>query len=367
MYKILVGCGGSGGHIYPALSFTQKLSEKTPCEFLFLGSLHRIDEKIFEKNKLKYELLPDFAVRHRISFGYIKVAINLIRGILKTAFIIIKFRPHVFVGFGGFVSAAGAITSFVFCVPVILHEQNLIPGRANVLSKFFAKKICISFPETSKYFGKKAVFTGNAIRNFEKIPKKDALVYFGFDEKKTTILVVGGSSGARSMNQYVIEMLKCLDKNILDQIQILHLTGEQEEERVRNEYSQLNVTRRIYGFFDKMGVAYGATDIAISRAGASTIIELLREGIASILLPYTVDPLAHQVANAKYISSNGAAYSIIPNENAVSELRNKFSELVLDKENRKKVSMNAKSLNWANGANNISEVILPILKNVKKY
>lgn len=332
--KVLVVTGASGGHIFPALSFLDTLKDKHKKTDTLL---------VLPERSRKIRILPDsYSVKY-ISISPIKFSFNFrnliailrfFKGSLQSAFIILGFRPDVVVGFGTIHCVPLVLFAWILRVKTLIHEQNVSPGRANRLLARFTDRIAISFEETKEYlkdYRKKVVFTGNPIcQTLERIDRFKALTFFGFQEDKLTILAMGGSQGSHRINT---GFLKAMSMQIdTTKLQIIHITGIKDYELIKDRYKNLNINSRVFDFLDAMQYAYSACDLVVSRAGATSVTEIMFFGLPAILIPY---PYAykHQLNNAKVLERKGCAF-IIKDEDMDEDILVNKIELLMNNPER---------------------------------
>lgn len=307
--RLLVAAGASGGHIFPALAFLEKALENYQCQaLLILPKNCRVKNISPAGFKIEYIALPG------------KSPLDSLKGILSYFSLVFKFHPDAVIGFGTIVSFPAIILGWFLRARTIIHEQNVLPGKANEVLAYFVDKVAVSFSQSRAYFKNntgKVVFTGNPLRGgLVRIDKNKAREYFGFAPGKFTVLVSGGSQGSRKINA---EFLKCacLLKDKFD-LQIIHLCGEKDLGFLKKGYADLAVPAAVYSFYEPMQIAYSACDLVISRAGATSIAEITYFQIPAILVPY---PLAsgHQSVNAKVLAEAGCA-AVIEDNDLTAEL-----------------------------------------------
>ncbi|MDD5006126.1 MAG: undecaprenyldiphospho-muramoylpentapeptide beta-N-acetylglucosaminyltransferase [Candidatus Omnitrophica bacterium] len=297
--KVLVIASHSGGHILPAIAFCQGLQGRdNRVEINFIATDGEIERKLLGNN-----FNPIFFRRKKItilsSFSLIKLFFQAHRLIKRTS-------PDLIVGFGGYLSIPFIICAYFKRIPNFIHEQNMRIGLANLFLMNFSDKIIFSFPNTkiSDKLKNKALFLGIPLRKeMVRIDRQQARRYFGLDDEKFTLLVTGGSQGSLKINTQIIEVLK--EKEFSD-IQVIHIAGLFDYERVAEEYKKLNIKSKVFSLFDHMNYAFCACDLAICRAGAGTIAEIAAFRIPSILIPYPYAKL-HQLDNARFLVDKGAA------------------------------------------------------------
>ncbi len=366
--KVLIASGGSGGHIFPAVALAQGLKEKNKnVDLLFAGSNAVLDKRIFEKEHFRYFLLSTNKMPYKISLKTIVFFIKLSFDILKSLYILIKFRPDVVVGFGGYISSPVIFAAYLLRIPRIIHEQNVVPGRANAALFKFAQRIAVSFEDTKKYikaYADKAVFTGNPIR--ASLLKDDKMLSekkMGLDPGKFTILVIGGSQGAHNLNKTFLKSLSGLDNGMRSRLQVIHITGATDYGWASEAYKELGLDHRVFSFIDRIEEAYSASDLVITRSGASAIFEIAYFGRPMILIPYPF-AMSHQAENARFFSKNGAAIQIDEKEISADFIKDRITNLVNDRSSLNKMGMNAKRLSVPDSSYNLAKEVFSLAKGI---
>ena len=367
--KILIASGGSGGHIFPAIALAEELKLKAPsAQILFVGSDKALDKRIFEKEGFEYSLLSSNKLPYRISFNTLLFLFKLSIDIFRSIVIIMKYKPDAVVGFGGYVSAPVIVAAYILGTPRMIHEQNAVPGRANAMLFRFADKIAISFKETKTNLGayaKKAVFTGNPIRaSLLKDDKAGNIKKLGLDPQKVTILVIGGSQGAHNLNKAFLKSLSGIDKDIRRSLQIIHITGVTDYGWANAAYGELSVDHRVHSFLDRIEEAYSASDLIVTRSGASAIFEIAYFGRPMILIPYPF-ALSHQSENARIFSAKGAAIKIDEKDLAGDLMKGKIEELLKNRNKLSEMGESARRMSVPDSSRNLAEAVLNIRKRDK--
>lgn len=329
--KILAVSGASGGHIFPVLAFLDTLKQKRKeVETLLVLPRTSIKEQI-ENLDYNVEYISISSVKLSLDFRNIPAIFRFLKGFAESLAMLLRFRPNVVIGFGSITSIPMILLAKFLGIKTLIHEQNVIPGRANKLLARFCDSIAVSFSETLAYFKDyqgKTVLTGNPIRNeLKRLGKKEALDFFGLKQNKFTILVMGGSLGSHNIN---IAFLKSIPKiSHKTNFQIIHLSGAKDYEVLKDSYRDLNSKVRLYSFLKAMQYAYSACDIVISRAGATTISEIMNFQIPAIIIPY---PYAyqHQLDNAKVLERIGSAIVIEDQELDTDILSETLNKLIND-------------------------------------
>lgn len=309
--KVLVVAGSSGGHIFPALSFLDTLKDKYKKTDALLAVAKRARKSRIPLDNYKVKYLSFSPLEFSFNFKNIVAILEFFRGSLESIFIMLEFRPDIVVGFGTIDCVPLLLLAWVMRLKTLIHEQNVSPGRANRLLARFADRIAVSFEETQEYlkdYRRKIILTGNPIREeLKKIDRLEALNFFGFKEDKLTILVMGGSHGSHRINAGFLKAVSMLSD--ASRLQVIHISGIEDYESVKDGYKNLNVNSGVFVFLNAMQYAYSACDLVVSRAGATSITEIMFFGLPAILIPY---PYAyrHQLNNARALEKTGAAIII---------------------------------------------------------
>ncbi len=304
--KILIATGGTGGHLYPAIVLAREL-RKRDCEILFTLKANMTAPKEMMTEEFSVAPIQSAPFSRKNMFKNAPAAFSVLKGFCDSLKIIGRFKPDVTVGFGGYASVPVVLASAMKGVPVFLHEQNVVPGVANRICARFAFKIAVSFEETLRFFSKKSILVGNLIRSDFFNPDRDAsLKSLNLDGTLKTILVFGGSAGARPVNQAVSGMIGRL-KDSAGKIQFIHQTGNDEDTaKLKKLYRDHGFRAVVQNYFTQMNDCYAASDLVISRAGASAVTELAASEKPAILIPYPYAASDHQAKNAEVTGKIGA-------------------------------------------------------------
>lgn len=305
--RILAVAGASGGHIFPAVGLLEAAQASGITDtLLVLPRKINVDAESVASCKVRY--IDASNIKLTVDFHNFIAILKYIKAFFEGVFIILEFRPHAVVGFGSLVSIPLLMPAWLFRIRTIVHEQNIVPGKANRFLSRFVDKIALSFEETGSYLKvppSKAVLTGNPVRRgMVVLGRKEALAFFGLVASKKTVLVMGGSKGSVAVNSEFIRSVGMLKGK--EEIQVIHLAGGNDIKELEGAYSRLGIEARVFGFFNRMHYAYSASDFAVCRAGATTVAELLRYRLPAIIVPY---PFAyeHQFANAEFLRKAGCA------------------------------------------------------------
>ncbi|MFH0759567.1 MAG: undecaprenyldiphospho-muramoylpentapeptide beta-N-acetylglucosaminyltransferase [Bacteroidota bacterium] len=363
-YRILIGGGGTGGHVFPAIAIADAIKAAHPkTEFLFVGALGRLEMEKVPEAGYPIEGLPVAGFQRRMTLKNVTFFYKLAASLLISRKIIRRFKPHMAVGVGGYASGPILKAAARKGVPILLQEQNSCAGVTNRMLARSAKAICVAYENMERYFpGGHIVVTGNPIRQnlLNKAGnREDDLKEFGLEEGKKTCLVVGGSLGARTINLSLAGGLKKLDR---EDIQVLWQCGKLYLEEVEQAVAQSGLKQiRVMPFISKMECAYNVADVIVSRAGAITISELCVIGKPAILVPSPNVAEDHQTRNAEALADRNAAV-MIHDRDAREGLVETMIKLVKDKRRQKELSDNIKRMAIPDASQRIAREVLKIME-----
>lgn len=344
--KFIVSGGGTGGHIFPALAIAHEIKKRDPdASILFVGALGRMEMERIPAAGFPIIGLPVEGLRRKIGFGNILVIARLLTSLFKASKIIRSFKPDVVIGVGGYASGPLLRMAAFHKIPTLIQEQNSYAGVTNRLLAKNARKICVAYEGMEKYFpSEKIVITGNPIREeiVTHLVKKDlACRFFNIPSDKPVVLILGGSLGARTINDSIMRRIDTLEK---ENIQVLWQTGKLYIEKIKLELDSKSLKNILYfDFINRMDMAYSAADIIISRAGAATISELCLLGKPAILVPSPNVAEDHQTKNAMALVRNEAAI-MVRDIDARETLVLKTLELLHDSATQKKLGENCSNM-----------------------
>lgn len=304
---VMIAAGGTGGHFYPGLSVARALlSQKDKVSFIIKkGDYVR---PFLDREKIPYVSISAGGFQRRLSPSNLLTLLKLGSGFFEAFKILSRDRPGVLLAMGGYLSVPPALAAKCLGIPVLLHEQNVLPGLANRFLSHLAVKVAVSFQASLFVFGNKAVLTGNPIRNeFTNLPLKDeACRKWKLDPNKKTILIFGGSLGAQRLNQFVVEALEKLS-SFSEKFQFIHITGPADVAWVAQRYAKMPFQHYVDSYCHDMPSAYAACDLVIARSGASTVSELMVAQKPAVLVPYPLATGGHQTANGAVLARLGTA------------------------------------------------------------
>ncbi len=351
IYRFLFAAGGTGGHLYPAVAVADEIKKLKPeSEILFIGTKDKIEGRVVPKLGYRFKTIWIKGFARNFSWSNLLFPLKLFVSLIQSVFISMNFKPKVAIGTGGYVAGPAIWGASVMGAKIILMESNSYPGITTRLLERYADEVHLSFESSKKYLRRQNILkvTGNPVRvDLGTTDKTEAKKYFGLDEHKNTILVLGGSLGASSINEAIVKALNTLIKNNL---QLIWQTGKNYYE----QYKYLNFAPvKIFDFIDDMNKAYSACDLLVARAGATTIAELTVLGLPAILIPSPNVAENHQYHNAKSLADDNAAV-LIKDDELDSELQKTILKLINDSNQLSLLSANAKKLAKPDAAKEIA-------------
>lgn len=357
--RFIISGGGTGGHIYPAVAIANELKSRFPeAEFLFVGAKDKMEMQKVPQEGYAIKGLWIAGIQRKITLDNAMFPLKLTSSLLNSFKIIKNFKPDVVIGTGGFASGAVLKVASMLGIPTVIQEQNSYPGITNKLLAKKANKICVAYENLERFFPKdKMILTGNPVRQdlINETSKSEAVAYFKLDANKKTLLVLGGSLGARRINQ-LIE--KELDFLLSQNIQIIWQCGK----LYLNDNSKYNEKDnvQVVAFIDRMDLVYAAADVVISRSGASSVSELCIVGKPTIFIPSPNVAEDHQTKNAKAISDKNGAILIKESE-LETQFETIFSDLISNESKQVELSQNIKKLAKPNATKDIVEEIMKLV------
>jgi UDP-N-acetylglucosamine--N-acetylmuramyl-(pentapeptide) pyrophosphoryl-undecaprenol N-acetylglucosamine transferase len=311
--RVIVAGGGTGGHLFPGLAVAETLAERVRCRVVFVGSTRGIETRVVPDHGYPLRTLPVRALRGQGVFGLAASVVRLPASLASAWRIVGNVQPDLLIGVGGYASGPAVLAAWGRRVPTVLLEQNAHPGLTNRMLAYFADRICVAFPESARYFPEeRTIETGNPVRAPRATRRAGA-------EGGFSILIFGGSAGARRLNDVGVEAMAHIAR-IGPPLRIVHQTGEREVDSVRRRYEERGIEADVRVFIDDMGAAYAAADLVICRAGATTLAELTALGKPAILVPYPYAADDHQRKNAESLVARGAAIMILDHELSAQDL-----------------------------------------------
>ncbi|MBF0571326.1 MAG: UDP-N-acetylglucosamine--N-acetylmuramyl-(pentapeptide) pyrophosphoryl-undecaprenol N-acetylglucosamine transferase [Candidatus Omnitrophica bacterium] len=330
--KILIATGGTGGHIFPAIE-TAKALRVRGHQVSFAGVLGSAGDKIkvldFPVFTLAAQGLNDRSFSGWINFGNI-----MSQAVFRSFAVVQKCSPDKIIGFGGYGAFPVVMAGFLMRRPVLIHEQNVVPGKANALLSKIVKKVAISFEGSRKYLDPaKVVWTGCPCHHSAEPSRSEGLLAFGLEENKRTIMLLGGSQGSQRLNEVFFELMKDMSPV---HFQAIHMTGPRDFPLYEAKYREEKLPVKAYAFINNISQAYACSDIIIARAGAATVSEIGLLGLASVLVPY---PYAgnHQKYNADVLAFRGVSIIVEQKDLTKTSLKEAVSRLVFSNFSREAI------------------------------
>jgi UDP-N-acetylglucosamine--N-acetylmuramyl-(pentapeptide) pyrophosphoryl-undecaprenol N-acetylglucosamine transferase len=359
-YKFILSGGGTGGHIYPAIAIANELKRRFPdAEFLFVGAQDKMEMQKVPQAGYKIKGLWIAGLQRQINLKNALFPMKLIDSLWKSRLIINEFRPDVVIGTGGFASGPLLQVANTMRVPTLVQEQNSYPGITNKLLSKKAGVICVAYENLERFFPKDKIrITGNPVRqDLIDISSKreEAKAFFNLNANKKTLLVLGGSLGARRINQLIEKELDAIQNQ---NVQIIWQCGKLYYEDYK-KYDDTNV--HVLAFIERMDLVYAAADVIISRAGASSVSELCIVGKPVIFIPSPNVAEDHQTKNAKAIVDKGGAI-LLPEVALDLKFVSVFEALLKDEDQQQELSQNIKELALPQATTEIVEEIIKLIK-----
>ena len=346
--RVVLAGGGTGGHLFPGLAVAHEFQRREPnSEILFIGTAQGIEFRVLPKEGFKLETLTVRGIKGRGLRGWMDALWGVPAGVLRSRGILRKFRPDCVIGLGGYASGPVLLASRLAGLRCAIMEQNLRPGFTNKLLGRLVHRVFTAYPESSAFFpGARVIETGNPVR-WRSLPSVAKTAKF-------SLLIFGGSAGARRINYAAVEALKEL-ADLKDDISITHQTGALDHAAMRQAYSALPFEAELMEFIDAMDQAYARADLVICRSGATTMAELTAFGKAAILVPYPYAIYDHQRGNAEALAARGAAEMILDQELSGKLLAQKIRSYLADRAQLERMAAAARAAGRPDAAARIVE------------
>ncbi len=358
--KIIVSGGGTGGHIYPAVAIANEIKSRyADADILFVGAKDKMEMEKVPQAGYKIKGLWISGIQRKLTFSNLIFPFKLLSSLWNANKIIRKFKPNVVIGTGGFASGATLMVANWRGIPTLVQEQNSYPGITNKLLSKKAHKICVAYDNLERFFPKdKIIKTGNPVRqDLLQVAEKtnDAKEFFKLENDKKTLLVIGGSLGARRVNQLIEEHLEFFKEQ---NVQVIWQCGKLYFEEYKKYYELENV--QVHQFLNRMDLAYASADVIISRAGASSVSELCIVGKPTIFIPSPNVAEDHQTKNAQAVSEKNGA--ILVRESHLHIFKDVFETLLKDEKLRIRLSESIKKLALPNATKDIVDEVEKLMK-----
>ncbi len=352
---VLIAGGGTGGHVFPALALGGALADRG-LEIAFAGSPAGLEAKLVPAAGRTLHLIPGRQVRGGGLRGAVLGAAALAQGLASGLRLLARVRPRLVVGVGGYASVAGVLAARARRLPVVLLEQNAIPGAANRNLGRLATRICLGFAEAARFFPPgRTVHTGNPVR-----PEVLAAPHPSPPAPGLGMLIFGGSQGARHLNEAGVAAMDALGP-AARALRIRHQTGETDRRAVAERYRDLGLDARVDAFVEDMGGAYRAADLVVARAGAMSCAEITALGLPAILVPYPYAADDHQRANAEILAGGGAARMILDRELDARRLAAALEPLLAGDDLRAEMAARSRALGRPGAAGHVAAICLEVV------
>ncbi|MBI4496027.1 MAG: undecaprenyldiphospho-muramoylpentapeptide beta-N-acetylglucosaminyltransferase [Deltaproteobacteria bacterium] len=352
--RILIAGGGTGGHVFPALALAEAFRAKAPDhEILFVGGGKGLEASLVPRAGYALRTIEVASLKGKSLAGKIRGLLGLPRSILQSRKLIRSFRPDLVLGMGGYASGPVVLTAWAMNCRTAVHEQNAFPGLSNRILARFVDRIFLSFEASAPHFPPgRTVLTGNPVRR--KLQPKDGGIRAP-GEGGFTLFVFGGSQGAHRLNQAMMEALPGWGE-MKERLRIIHQTGPSDLEAVRRAYRREGFRAEVHPFIDRMEEAYGAADLVLCRAGATTLFELMAMGKPALLVPYPFAANDHQRRNALAMVEAGAALLLENGALTGERLSRTVNALSADPERLREMGRRAAALAQPRAAERIVEM-----------
>lgn len=329
---ILIMAGGTGGHVFPGLAVAGHM-QAAGWRVVWLGTEGGMETMLVPKSKrvqgIEMETIRFSGLRGKNVAAWVTLPLRLLRAFWQSAQVIRRVSPDVVLGMGGYPAFPGGVMASLLNKPLLIHEQNSIPGLTNKVLAKLADKVLLGFPGAiHKGNGEKVAYTGNPVRNEIGQLAEPAKRYAG-RSGQLKLLVIGGSLGAQALNNVVPQALKLIPENVRPLV--THQAGAKHLDTLKNNYAEAGVAGDLVAFIEDMAVRYADCDLVICRAGALTIAELAAAGVASILVPFPHAVDDHQTSNAKFLSDSNAAVLLPQTELTPQVLAQRLMEFTREK------------------------------------
>ncbi len=362
MTRVVISGGGTGGHIYPAIAIAKELLQLEPeAKIVFIGGRGRRESTIVPGFGFDFVPVLVESFPRSLSSRWFKVAFKVPMGLVKSIAVMKSFSPHIVIGTGGYVCGPVLLGALLLRIPVLIQEQNALPGVTNRILGRWADEIHVPFDVAARFFPPgRTKITSNPVRP-EIVAASGSCGKLGLTEDKLTISFLGGSQGASSINAAAVGALKHLVRFAPD-IQIIHQTGSSDFPVIRKAYDELPFVSSIQPYFDKMEDVYAATHLVVCRAGAMTLAEVTTCGLPAVLIPYPFAAGGHQTFNARVLEKNGAAVMIRDEELTGERLADVLVSLIQDRQKLSFMAEKSHSLGKPGAARKIASSALSLAK-----
>ncbi len=364
--RVVISGGGTGGHVYPGIAIATQLKKLQPnIEITFVGVKNRIEAKIVPKEGYPLKTIHIQYLPRKLGIKTVLFFFSLLIGLVQSLFFLLRYKPHVVIGTGGYVSGPVVYAAYLLGIPTLIQEQNSFPGITTRLLASKVDEIHLAFNEAIDYLKKvknkeKFKLTGNPIRlSPDRVDRFSAIKKFNLYENKRTLLLFGGSQGAAPLNKALLEALPELST----EIQVIWQTGESDFEAMQNACKKFAHKIYIKPFIYNMADAYVVVDLALCRSGAITIAELVQMLVPAIFVPLPHAAEGHQEKNALVLVEANAGEMILQHDLTGSLLKEKIEDLIFDNKKLLQFKINLKKFHYPDAAGEIAQRVVQLAQN----
>jgi UDP-N-acetylglucosamine--N-acetylmuramyl-(pentapeptide) pyrophosphoryl-undecaprenol N-acetylglucosamine transferase len=354
--RVLIAGGGTGGHVYPGLAIAEEwMRRHHDSEVVFVGTTRGLEASVVPRAGFRLRTIAARGIPRRVSFGLIRALAAFVASLGQTWRILAEEAPAVVVVTGGYVSAPVGLVARLRGIPIVVQEQNSIPGATNRWLSLVAAEVHISYLESRSYFRRRdnLKVTDNPLRqSLLRQDRSSAYESLRLEPAKRTLLLFGGSRGATNLNRAFVGALPLLSR--VPRLQVLWQTGEEDADWARGEAEKAALPVRVMPYIQRMDAAYAVADLAVCRAGAMTIAELTACGVPAILVPYPHATHDHQTHNAQGMVDRGAAEMIADADLEATDLARRIEALLRDDARLRRLGRNARASSRTNAAERIA-------------
>ena len=356
--NFVIAAGGTGGHLFPGLAVGEVLLRRGHAVMLLISEKEIDALATRGRGEFRVEKVPGVGLDGKSPIALLRFWSQFRAGLGQVKALFRDFQPRAVLGMGGFTSTAPILAGRSRKIPTFVHESNAIPGKANRLNARLVSRVLLGFAECARFFSAgKCEVTGTPIRGSLAVRKEkaEALAEFGLTPERRTLLVMGGSQGARGINNAVVGALPQLKER---GIQAVHFTGRDDEKAVRESYAAAGVPALVAAFWHRMEAAYSAADVCIARSGAASLTEISHFALPSVLIPYPFAAEDHQTLNARIFERAGAAVLLPQSEIAGDVLADRLIALLDEPARLSEMSARCAALAPKDAAERVADVVL---------
>lgn len=360
--KVVLAGGGTGGHVFPALALARELRIRD-VQALMIGTTRGLESAIFAAEGFPVEVIRVEGLTGMKVGAQARSLALLPQALIHALYLIGRYRPHVVVGMGGYAAGPVSMAGVLRRIPLLIHEQNCSPGLTNRVLARVADTVAVAFEESRSVFGREVIVTGNPVRReILEADRRKGREAFHLNQEKPTVLIFGGSQGARQINRAVTEALPLLAA-WQDRLQIVHAAGERDFDPIEEAYRGWTGEVRVLPFIQDMASAYAAADLVVSRAGATTIAEVTALGKPAILIPYPFATNDHQRLNAEELARVGGARVILDRDLSGQRLASELQALLDDQSALAEMGRAAQRLGRPQATSHLADLVLQLAEN----